>query len=86
MCDLYLDVQALEQEGNQVVYVYEMTGIQALEHKFPDKLPLLDHPGVRDFEYIRHGTTGLIVNRKLLKHKSYTSIEELKESIQRFIE
>ena len=27
-----------------------------------------------------------IINRKLLKRKSYTSIEELKESIQRFIE
>ena len=27
-----------------------------------------------------------IINRKLLKRKSYTSMEELKESIQRFIE
>ncbi|MFR3625689.1 hypothetical protein [Eisenbergiella massiliensis] len=38
----------------------EMTGIQALEHKFPDKLPLPGHPAARDFEYIRHGTTSLI--------------------------
>lgn len=37
-----------------------MTGVQALEHKYPDKLPL---PGMRakmEFEYIRHGTTSLI--------------------------
>lgn len=37
-----------------------MTGIQALEHKYPDKGPL---PGVRatmEFEYIRHGYTSLI--------------------------
>lgn len=37
-----------------------MTDIQALEHKFLDKLPLPGHPVARDFEYIHHETTSLI--------------------------
>lgn len=37
-----------------------MTGIQALEHKYPDKLPLPGQCAKREFEYIRHGTTSLI--------------------------
>lgn len=38
----------------------EMAGIQALEHKFPDKLLLPDHFAARDIEYIRNRTTSLI--------------------------
>jgi putative transposase len=41
----------------------ELTGVQALERKDPN-LPLL--PGKverREFEYIRHGTRTLIINR-----------------------
>lgn len=34
----------------------EMTGVQALEHKFPDKLPLPGMKAKQEFEYIRHGT------------------------------
>lgn len=38
----------------------EMTGIQALEHKYADK-PVMPFKTARmEFEYIRHGTTGLI--------------------------
>ena len=37
-----------------------MTGIQALEHKYPDN-PVIPGKAVRmEFEYIRHGTTSLI--------------------------
>ncbi len=43
-----------------MVSVDEMTGIQALEHKFPDKLPLPGLSAARDFEYICHGKTSLI--------------------------
>ena len=60
ICDLYLHAQVLEKEGTQVVSVDEMTGIQALEHKFPDKLPLPGLSAARDFEYICHGKTSLI--------------------------
>lgn len=37
-----------------------MTGIQALEHKYPDKLPIPGMCAKMEFEYIRHGTTSLI--------------------------
>lgn len=37
-----------------------MTGIQALEHKYPDKLPMPGMSAKMEFEYIRHGTTSLI--------------------------
>jgi len=37
-----------------------MTGIQALEHKYPDKLPQPSQFAKMEFEYIRHGTTSLI--------------------------
>lgn len=37
-----------------------MTGIQALEHKYPDKLVIPEKTARMEFEYIRHGTTGLI--------------------------
>jgi hypothetical protein len=37
-----------------------MTGVQALEHKYPDKLPVPGMSAKMEFEYIRHGTTSLI--------------------------
>jgi len=37
-----------------------MTGVQALERKYPDKLPLPGKYAKMEFEYIRHGTTSLI--------------------------
>ncbi|MCX5965072.1 MAG: transposase [Cyanobacteria bacterium] len=48
--------------GEQTISLDEMTGIQALERKYPDK-PL--EPGKiqrREFEYIRHGTQTLIAS------------------------
>ncbi len=38
----------------------EMTGIQALERKYPDKPVQPGKPALHEFEYIRHGTTSLI--------------------------
>ena len=37
-----------------------MTGIQALEHKYPDKPVMPGKTAFMEFEYIRHGTTSLI--------------------------
>lgn len=37
-----------------------MTGIQALEHKYPDKLVIPGKAARMEFEYIHHGTTSLI--------------------------
>jgi transposase len=50
-----------EAEHHHVISTDEMTGIQALEHKHPDKLPKAGKLAAIEFEYIRHGTTSLIV-------------------------
>ena len=45
--------------GGHTISMDEMTGIQALEHKYPDKPVLPGKPAYAEFEYIRHGTTSL---------------------------
>lgn len=49
-----------ENAGTRILSTDEMTGIQALEHKYPDKLPAPGKDAKTEFEYIRHGTTSLI--------------------------
>ena len=59
-----------------------MTGVQALEHKYPDKLPLPSQCAKMEFEYIRHGTTSLIgffdvaTGRMEMPYLNSTRIEE----------
>jgi len=50
----------LETEGTHIVSTDEMTGVQALERKYPDKPPVPGMSAKMEFEYIRHGTTNLI--------------------------
>lgn len=57
---LYQAANELGEHNTHVVSTDEMTGIQALEHKYPDKLPLPNSTAKMEFEYIRHGTTSLI--------------------------
>jgi putative transposase len=60
--DTYLNAIERTALGEQTISLDEMTGIQALERKYPDK-PL--EPGKiqrREFEYIRHGTQTLIAS------------------------
>ena len=59
---LYLEAPALREAGERVLSTDEMTGIQALERKYPT-IPM--GPGRmerREFEYIRRGTLTLIAN------------------------
>jgi hypothetical protein len=59
---LYQQAQNLAQNGEVVMSIDEMTGVQALERKHPG-LPMA--PGKverREFEYIRHGTQSFIVS------------------------
>jgi hypothetical protein len=59
---LYQQAPSLAQQGEAVISTDEMTGVQALERKYPG-LPLT--PGKverREFEYIRHGTLSFIVD------------------------
>lgn len=60
ICDLYAQAQQLEEAGTHVVSTDEMTGVQALEHIYPNKLPLPGMSATMEFEYVRHGTTSLI--------------------------
>lgn len=50
ICGLYQDAQDFSREGIHVVSTDEMTGIQALEHKYPDKLPLPGQCAKIEFE------------------------------------
>lgn len=59
ICGLYQEADELEKQGTHVVSSDEMTGLQALEHKYPDKLPLPGSAAKMEFEYIRHGITSL---------------------------
>ena len=47
-------------EDIRILSTDEMTGIQALEHKYADKPPMPNKDAKIEFEYIRHGTTTLI--------------------------
>ena len=49
------------RKGGPVISTDKMTGVQALEHKYPDKPPLLGECARMEFEYIHHGTIRLIV-------------------------
>ena len=40
----------------------EMTGVQAREHKFPEKPTMPGKPRLIEYEYIRHGTLSFIVS------------------------
>ncbi|MDD5371111.1 MAG: hypothetical protein PHQ40_18675 [Anaerolineaceae bacterium] len=59
---LYQQAPELSHQGEAVLSTDEITGVQALERKYP-RLPML--PGQverREFEYIRHGTLSIIIN------------------------
>jgi transposase len=59
---LYLEAQALLATGERVLSTDEMTGIQALERKYPT-IPMGPGRVERcEFEYIRRGTLTLIAN------------------------
>ena len=60
ICTVYHEAETVHKNGGHTISVDEMTGIQALEHKYPDK-PVIPGKAARmEFEYIRHGTTSLI--------------------------
>ena len=55
ICAVYHEAEAVRAAGGHTISVDEMTGIQALEHKYPDK-PVIPGKAARmEFEYIRHG-------------------------------
>lgn len=60
ICHLYLEACNYSEYGIEIYSTDEMTGIQALERKYPDKPVRPGCPALHEFEYIRHGTLSLI--------------------------
>ena len=64
--DLYRDAPDLADQGIHVHSCDEMTGISAREQKHPPLPMVPEHVERREFEYIRHGTSGLIASRDVV--------------------
>ena len=60
ICETYHNAPKVQKNGIHTISVDEMTGIQALERKYPDKPTAPGEIARIEFEYIRHGTTTLI--------------------------
>ena len=60
ICSICLQASELAECSTEVYSTDEMTGIQALERKYPDKPVRPGSPALHEFEYIRHGTISLI--------------------------
>ena len=66
ICTTYRTAPERAAQGERTVSTDELTGVQALERKYPS-LPMA--PGKverREFEYIRHGTCSFIVSRDVV--------------------
>ncbi len=66
VCDLYAEAPQLAEAGVEVHCTDEMTGIKAHEQTHP---PLPMEPGKPEgpeFEYKRHGTSGMIASRNIV--------------------
>jgi transposase len=61
-CRLYLTAQERAKQGERTISLDELTGVQALERKYPDLPMLPGHVLRREFEYIRHGTLSWFIN------------------------
>lgn len=63
---MYRDAPLLTEQGECVVSTDELTGVQALEHKYPG-LPVAPGKVQRiEFEYVRHGTRVFILSRNVV--------------------
>lgn len=58
--EVYARAEELKGEDTIVYCTDEMTGLQALEHAYPDKEIMPGMCARMDFNYIRHGTTSFI--------------------------
>jgi len=75
LCAVYLRAPEAAEQGVRTVSIDEMTGVQALERAAPS-LPMKPGKIERRFS---------ILARKLPRHGSFTSQQDLKERIERFI-
>jgi len=61
-CQVYARAPARGKAGERTISMDELTGVQALERKYPDLLMLPGHVLRREVEYIRHGTLSWFIN------------------------
>lgn len=61
-CELYAKAAQRAKRGERSISVDELTGVQALERKYPDLPMQPGHVLRREFEYIRHGTLSWFIN------------------------
>lgn len=69
VCELYKNSKELEKQEIHLLSTDEKTGIQALEHRYPIKSVKPGEVEKVEYEYIRHGTTTLIVSRNVTTGK-----------------
>ena len=79
---MYRQAPELTQKGERVLSTDELSGVQALERKYP-KLPMArGKPEGQEFEYKRHGTQCFMINfevatgRVVEPSNGYTRTEE----------
>ena len=63
VCAIYGQAPELAEQNERVVSCDELTGVQALERKYPDLPMAAGKVARREFEYIRHGTCSFIISR-----------------------
>jgi hypothetical protein len=66
VCTVYRQAPTRAAQGERTITTDELTGVQALERKYPD-LPV--QPGQvrrREYEYIRHGTSSFLISRDVV--------------------
>ena len=83
---LYKQAPELAKQGQRIESTDEMTGVQALERKYPD-LPM--SPGKverREFEYIRHGTLAFLFNFDIVTGRLAACTASLTRNEQDFLQ
>ncbi len=66
ICSIYRQAPQLAARAERVVSSDELTGVQALERKYPNLPPRPGKVERRDYEYIRHGTSSFILSRDVV--------------------
>jgi transposase len=61
-CEVYARAPERAKDGERTISTDELTGVQALERKYPDLPMRPGHVLRREFEYIRHGTLSWFIN------------------------
>jgi len=61
-CEVYANAPERAKDGERTISMDELTGVQALERKYPDLPMQPGHVLRREFEYIRHGVLSWFIN------------------------